>query len=162
LVHPEGDLPSGAVIAQEFGRGERWGRPAEQAGLAGHLDALDQRAGGTPGPVVDHWWDRVGVVADIMPLSSSREQTPSATLAAQARRGPPLVCVTPALRAGRSKRDLGASRWQVSHVPSLCAVGDGGTRKPVRIRRGPATVIGERIPNDATARSGGWEGRDER
>ncbi|GII90649.1 hypothetical protein Ssi02_08800 [Sinosporangium siamense] len=38
--------------------------------------------------------------------------------------------------------------------------GDGGTRKPVRLRRGPATVIGERIPTPPLP-AYGWEGRDE-
>lgn len=35
-----------------------------------------------------------------------------------------------------------------------------GTRKPVRFRRGPATVIGERIPNGPLP-GDGWEGRGE-
>jgi energy-coupling factor transporter ATP-binding protein EcfA2 len=37
--------------------------------------------------------------------------------------------------------------------------GDGGTRKPVRIRRGPATVIGERIPTRPPPRRAGRPGR---
>ncbi|WP_433464163.1 DUF2637 domain-containing protein [Spirillospora sp. CA-128828] len=42
LVHrtAEGNLPPGKVIADQFGRSERWGRLVKQAGLAGRLDAV--------------------------------------------------------------------------------------------------------------------------
>ena len=36
----EGDLPPGKVIADQFGRSERWGRLVKQADLAGRLDAV--------------------------------------------------------------------------------------------------------------------------
>ncbi|TDB91039.1 DUF2637 domain-containing protein [Actinomadura sp. KC216] len=37
---PKGNLPPGKVIADQFGRSERWGRLVKQAGLAGRLDAI--------------------------------------------------------------------------------------------------------------------------
>jgi hypothetical protein len=35
---PNGDLPSGKVIAERFGRRERWGRLVKQAGTTGRLE----------------------------------------------------------------------------------------------------------------------------
>jgi hypothetical protein len=37
---PEGDLPPGRAIGNQFGRSERWGRLVKQAGRAGRLDAV--------------------------------------------------------------------------------------------------------------------------
>jgi hypothetical protein len=35
---PTGGLPSGKVIAERFGRRERWGRLVKRAGTTGHLE----------------------------------------------------------------------------------------------------------------------------
>jgi hypothetical protein len=42
--HSDGSLPSGAEVAREFRRCERWGRLVKETGLAGQLDTRSEAA----------------------------------------------------------------------------------------------------------------------